>query len=127
LPLARSLTDLPAKRSAPRFSATPRRKKAVNPRRLCRNARAFAKRLTRIHMRTFLDRRKRWMAFILIAGVAGFSAPAARGASRQWLGGGVNQFWNTATNWVGGIAPTNLDSAVFPPVAAQKATVYNLP
>ena len=81
-------------------------------------------------MQTVLRSSRSWWPTLFIPAITALvwlSPPGATAASRQWLGGGVNQLWNTATNWVGSIAPTNFDSAVFPPAATQKATVYNLP
>jgi hypothetical protein len=41
------------------------------------------------------------------------------GVTRTWDGGGNNDLWSTAANWVGDIAPESGDSLVFPAGAAR--------
>src|SRR6476659_1615277 len=40
-------------------------------------------------------------------------------AIATWDGGGANNFWSTAANWVGDVAPNPGDDLVFPTGAAQ--------
>jgi autotransporter-associated beta strand protein len=49
----------------------------------------------------------------------------ADAATRTWDGGGTNDNWTTAGNWVGDVAPTAGDDLVFPPGAARLINVNN--
>src|SRR5947207_7850373 len=67
------------------------------------------------------------LIYVLIL-VAGIIAPAARGATmRTWDGGGANNLWMNATNWVGDVAPVAGDDLVFPAGAAQFTCNDNFP
>src|ERR1043166_7119118 len=48
-------------------------------------------------------------------------------ATRTWDGGGTDNNWTTATNWVGDIAPLPGDDLVFPASAAQLSNSNNFP
>lgn len=48
-------------------------------------------------------------------------------ATRTWDGGGTNNYWMTAINWVGDLAPTAGDELVFPPGALRLANSNNFP
>ena len=47
------------------------------------------------------------------------------GVTKTWDGGGANDNWNTAANWVGDVAPVAGDDLVFPQSAARKTNVNN--
>src|SRR5262245_12819137 len=46
-------------------------------------------------------------------------------ATRVWDGGGANNQWATAANWVGDVAPATGDDLVFPGGAQQATSVNN--
>src|SRR5437899_804929 len=48
-------------------------------------------------------------------------------AVATWDGGGADNHWTTAANWVGDVAPQPGDDLVFPSGAAQLATVNDFP
>jgi autotransporter-associated beta strand protein len=48
-------------------------------------------------------------------------------AVRTWDGGGSNNNWMTAANWVGDVAPAAGDTLVFPPSAARRTNTNNFP
>src|SRR5262245_40472930 len=48
-------------------------------------------------------------------------------AVATWDGGGADNHWTTAANWVGDVAPHAGDDLVFPAGAAQLATVNDFP
>lgn len=54
-------------------------------------------------------------------------AQDAPAATRTWDGGGTNNNWTTATNWVGDVAPIAGDDLVFPDGAARLSTFNNFP
>src|SRR5262249_25839100 len=47
-------------------------------------------------------------------------------ATRVWDGGGANNQWGTAANWVGDVAPKAGDDLVFPAVALQTSNANTL-
>jgi len=47
--------------------------------------------------------------------------------TRTWDGGGANDKWSTAENWVGDVLPAVGDDLVFPVGAAQLANLHELP
>jgi autotransporter-associated beta strand protein len=47
-------------------------------------------------------------------------------ATATWDGGGADNHWSTAANWVGDVAPNPGDDLVFPAGAAQRANVNDL-
>jgi fibronectin-binding autotransporter adhesin len=51
----------------------------------------------------------------------------APGATRTWDGGGTDNNWTTATNWVGDVAPIAGDDLAFPEGAARLSAVNNFP
>jgi len=53
--------------------------------------------------------------------------PAATGVTKTWDGGGANNQWTNAINWVGNVAPVPGDDLVFPAGAAQLGNVNNFP
>ena len=53
--------------------------------------------------------------------------PEAHATTRTWDGGGANNFWNAATNWVGDVAPVAGDDLVFPLGGANVSTFNNFP
>ena len=53
--------------------------------------------------------------------------PSARAATRTWDGGGANDFWMNATNWVGDVAPVAGDDLAFPRGAARLSNWNNFP
>jgi autotransporter-associated beta strand protein len=62
------------------------------------------------------------LIYVLIL-VTGVIAPSARGATvRTWDGGGTDNTWTNATNWVGNIAPVGGDDLVFPANASVDGT-----
>ena len=48
-------------------------------------------------------------------------------AERFWSGGGANNLWTTAANWVGGLAPGADDELIFPAGAARLTSTNNFP
>ena len=52
---------------------------------------------------------------------------SAAAAPRTWDGGGANNFWTTAANWAGDVAPSAGDDLLFPSGAARLANSNNLP
>ena len=48
-------------------------------------------------------------------------------ATRTWNGGGTDNKWSTAANWVGNVAPLPGDNLVFPAAAAQQENVNDYP
>lgn len=52
---------------------------------------------------------------------------APSGITRVWDGGGANDLWSTAANWVGDIAPGGGDALLFPAGAARPVSVNDLP
>src|SRR5204862_7924354 len=48
-------------------------------------------------------------------------------AVATWDGGGADNHWTTAANWVGDVAPQPGDDLVFPKGAAQLANVNDFP
>lgn len=54
-------------------------------------------------------------------------AQQSTGVTRTWDGGGPNNLWTTAANWVGDVAPESGDSLVFPAAAAQLNNVNDYP
>lgn len=52
---------------------------------------------------------------------------APSGITRVWDGGGANDLWSTAANWVGDIAPGGGDRLSFPEGAARPVSVNDLP
>ena len=48
-------------------------------------------------------------------------------ALRTWDGGGTNNFWATAANWAGDVAPSAGDDLLFPSGAARLSNSNNLP
>jgi len=61
-----------------------------------------------------------WVLFTLATCIA---VTASRAATSVWDGGGTNNNWMTATNWVGDVAPSAGDDLVFPP--APRLTSFN--
>src|SRR5205809_157738 len=57
--------------------------------------------------------------FVILFSINAFSAV------KTWDGGGADTNWNTATNWVGDVAPVANDDLVFPVNAAQFTTNNN--
>lgn len=51
----------------------------------------------------------------------------SRAATNTWDGGGANNFWSSATNWVGDVAPVAGNDLVFPPGAARLSNTNNFP
>jgi fibronectin-binding autotransporter adhesin len=51
----------------------------------------------------------------------------ASGVTRTWDGGGTNNFWMNASNWVGDVLPAEGDALVFPPGAARLVNSNNFP
>src|SRR6478672_2997136 len=66
------------------------------------------------------------IAFLVFALVAAVSSNSF-GAVRTWDGGGADDNWRTAGNWVDDIAPVSGDDLVFPAVAAKYTSSNNMP
>ncbi|MDQ3713180.1 MAG: VCBS repeat-containing protein [Acidobacteriota bacterium] len=65
------------------------------------------------------------MKTILLSLIFIFSGVNTFSAVKTWDGGGVNNNWTTAANWVGDVAPVAGDDLVFPATAAQFTTNNN--
>jgi autotransporter-associated beta strand protein len=65
-----------------------------------------------------------WVLFTLATCIA---VTASRAATSVWDGGGTNNFWLNATNWVGDVAPSAGDDLVFPTGAAQSTSFNDFP
>lgn len=52
---------------------------------------------------------------------------APSGITRVWDGGGANDLWSTAANWVGDVAPGGGDALLFPAGAARPVSVNDFP
>ena len=61
----------------------------------------------------------------IVADTLTIGAPSV--ATRTWNGGGTDNKWSTAANWVGNVAPLPGDNLVFPAAAAQQANVNDYP
>jgi autotransporter-associated beta strand protein len=68
-------------------------------------------------------------AAIVAAAAVGVAAPPAAAACNPctWDGGGADNRWSTAANWVGNEVPQNDVGLVFPDDAARTTNVDNLP
>lgn len=55
----------------------------------------------------------------------GLFSVSAFSATKTWNGNGANNNWQTAANWVGGVAPVANDDLIFPVTAAQFSTNNN--
>ncbi len=51
--------------------------------------------------------------------------PSAHAATRTWDGGGADNFWTSATNWVGDVAPVAGDDLIFPGGAVARLSNSN--
>jgi autotransporter-associated beta strand protein len=67
----------------------------------------------------------RWAPALAAAG--GLLVSSAHAAIRTWDGGGTNNNWTTATNWVGDVAPTAGDDLLFPPGAPRLSPNNDFP
>jgi hypothetical protein len=64
---------------------------------------------------------------LLLAFIVSLMCAASVSATvRTWDGGGIDDNWRTAENWVGDIAPVSGDDLVFPAVAAKYTSSNNL-
>jgi hypothetical protein len=52
--------------------------------------------------------------------------PFSIAATRTWDGGGSDNNWNTAANWVGDVAPVAGDDLIFPASAPQQSNSNNI-
>lgn len=67
----------------------------------------------------------RWLITLAACSFVLIASSSALAATRTWDGGGANNSWTTATNWVDDTAPVAGDDLVFPAGATQMAANNN--